>query len=335
MDLVQTNTLTNDQMGLREKAEHPVALDTANDRVEADEVVLMQVDGIMENIEPLCLEATPSVLNLGKRCRVHGFGFYWSPYSKTPEFVDPEGVVIPVEVHDDVPYYRDTYNRQVKAKFRGPACGAAAQVHAAPAVDDHLERGGGDALDVESPSGVPEGAPEEDSLEAVAGESEPAPPPDEVEGAAPVGPVAEELEVAAPRKPTLEQARSLEHLFDHREYNPFCKVCVRGKAQRRAHKRGKLSLGPAPVHFGDQVTGDSLIDRSADCDGDEYFPNATNAFVMFDRATEWIECHPKATLSYEDTLQAMRDFQGTEGRKVELFYADNFPSIAKAEKAMC
>ena len=58
------------------------------------------------------------------------------------------------------------------------------------------------------------------------------------------------------------------------------------------------------------MTGDSLIDRSGDCEGDEYFPNATNAFVMFDRATQWIECHPKATLSYEDTLKAMRDFSG-------------------------
>ena len=55
---------------------------------------------------------------------------------------------------------------------------------------------------------------------------------------------------------------------------------------------------------------------------------------MFDRATGWIECHPKATLSYEDTLQAMRDFQGTEGRKVKQFYSDNFKSIQKAAKKM-
>ena len=55
---------------------------------------------------------------------------------------------------------------------------------------------------------------------------------------------------------------------------------------------------------------------------------------MYRRATDWIECHPKATLSYEDTLQAMRDFQGTEGRRVKQFHSDNFRSIAKAAKTM-
>ena len=80
VDLVQTNTLTDEQLARREKAECPIALDTANDRVEADQCVLMQVDGIFEQIDPLCLAATPSVLSLGKRCRANGFGFYWHPY---------------------------------------------------------------------------------------------------------------------------------------------------------------------------------------------------------------------------------------------------------------
>ena len=95
-----------------------------------------------------------------------------------------------------------------------------------------------------------------------------------------------------------------------------------------------MVLGPAPERFGDQVTGDSLIDRSAVDDGDEYFPAATNAFVLYDRATGWVECFPKATLSYNDTLKAMRDFQGTTGPKVQQFHSDNFPSIAKAAKTM-
>ena len=48
MDLVQTNALTRSQMELRRRAENPVALETANDRVEADQCVPMQVDGIFE-----------------------------------------------------------------------------------------------------------------------------------------------------------------------------------------------------------------------------------------------------------------------------------------------
>merc|ERR1712215_425585 len=50
VDLVQTNSLTSTEMERRERAEHPVALETANDRVEADQIVPMQVDGIHENI---------------------------------------------------------------------------------------------------------------------------------------------------------------------------------------------------------------------------------------------------------------------------------------------
>ena len=162
VDLVQTNSLTRDQLEMRERAEHPVALETANDRVEADQIVPMQVDGIRENIDPLCLVATPSVLNIGRRCRLHGFGFYWRPYNDTPEFVDPKGKLIPVETHDDVPYYRDTYNKQVKAKFRGPPCGAVISSTAAPAVDEHLVKGGGDAMEIKEFSGANDELPEDD-----------------------------------------------------------------------------------------------------------------------------------------------------------------------------
>ena len=333
-DLIQLNSLTGDQFEMREKAEHPIALETANDRVEADQCVPMQVDGIYENIEPLCLPATPSVLNVGKRCRVHGYGFYWDPFGESPSFVAPDGSVVPVETHEDVPYYRDICNKQIKAQFRGPHCGAAAHAFAAPAVDDDLEQGGGDALDPEVPVEEHSASPYEDAP-ADADEEESAPEGEGDALAPSAGKPAEgEPGALAPSRPTLEQARSPEHLYDHRVYNPYCKHCVRGKAQRRAHKKGKLVIGPAPVRFGDQVTGDSLIDRTVIGEGDEYFPNSTNAFVMYDRATQWIECHPKATLSYEDTLQAMRNFQGTYGRKVRRFYADNFASIAKAAKTM-
>ena len=101
-------------------------------------------------------------------------------------------------------------------------------------------------------------------------------------------------------------AKTDEHLFDHRDFNPHCMDCVRAKTQHRPHKRGKLAAGPTPKRFGDYVTGDSLINRDAGDNDDDNYPGATNAFVMYDRATGWIECAPKGTLSYEDTLEAMR-----------------------------
>ena len=48
------------------------------------------------------------------------------------------------------------------------------------------------------------------------------------------------------------------------------------------------------------------------------FPGSTNALVMFDRATGWTECAPLGALNHDETMRAMRFFQGTSGRKVKL-----------------
>ena len=93
-------------------------------------------------------------------------------------------------------------------------------------------------------------------------------------------------------------------------------------------------MGPRPVHFGDQVTGDSLINRANPDSGDEFFPNATNAFLLYGRATQWMDVYPRATLSHADTLYAMREFEGKQGRRVKTFHTGNFPSILKAAKEM-
>ena len=70
---------------------------------------------------------------------------------------------------------------------------------------------------------------------------------------------------------------------------------------------------------------------------DPYFPNATNAFVIYDRATDWTECFPQMTLDLKRTLDSMRKFEGTSAGttgRVKSFYADNFPSITQACKVM-
>ena len=64
------------------------------------------------------------------------------------------------------------------------------------------------------------------------------------------------------------------------------------------------------------------------------FPGSTNALVMFDRATGWTECAPQGALSHVETVKAMRFFQGTSGRKVKAFYADNWPAITSAAVEM-
>ena len=85
------------------------------------------------------------------------------------------------------------------------------------------------------------------------------------------------------------KADSHEHQFTHRSFRHDCDICVRARGQRARHARGKLDLGPQPTNFGDQVTGDSLIDRHGKNPEDPFFPNASNAFVIYDRATDWTD----------------------------------------------
>jgi len=78
-------------------------LETANGSIVADTQVTMQVKGIREAIGPYLLDETPDVLSIGTRCELHGYGFFWSPYSKSPHFKNPDGDVIPLASIDQVP----------------------------------------------------------------------------------------------------------------------------------------------------------------------------------------------------------------------------------------
>ena len=48
------------------------------------------------------LPGCPRALELGRRCAVQGFGFYWRPFAQEPQFVDPHGNDI--TVHTDAHY---------------------------------------------------------------------------------------------------------------------------------------------------------------------------------------------------------------------------------------
>ena len=133
-----------------------------------------------------------------------------------------------------------------------------------------------------------------------------------------------------------QEFKASEHsdLFTHASMCRECDTCVKARANRKRHVKGALNLGVKPTQFGQQVTGDSLIDRHGINAEDPMFPGSTNALVMYDRATDWTECAPQGALNHEETLKAMRFFQGTSGRKVKSFYADNWPAITSAAAVM-
>ena len=63
-------------------------------------------------------------------------------------------------------------------------------------------------------------------------------------------------------KSARDEVVSLEHLMDHYPKNRFCKACQCGQIQSQQSRRSK-GLGPPPKEFGDQVTADHIISRSA------------------------------------------------------------------------
>ena len=56
-----------------------------------------------ECIAPFVLDSSPALLTVGKRCMDRGYGFHWFPY-KAPFMVKPDGGIVKLEVHGDIPY---------------------------------------------------------------------------------------------------------------------------------------------------------------------------------------------------------------------------------------
>ena len=133
----------------------------------------------------------------------------------------------------------------------------------------------------------------------------------------------------------MDEKRAMDHshLFSHASYCKSCDACVKARAQRVRHPRGRMNMGPPPKKFGQSVTGDSLIDRRGRNDEDPMFPGSTNAFVLYDRATGWIQCSPNGALDNASTLKAMRHFQGPDRKPIHL-HADNWPAINSAAAQM-
>ena len=106
-------------------------------------------------------------------------------------------------------------------------------------------------------------------------------------------------------------------------------------------------LGPKPMRFGEQTTGDTLVSRKRGAsedepeksgeagEGEEPFPGAKNGVVMYDRGTDFLMVYPTATRTEKETTEAFRHWEGPKSMKpnVESFYADNATELkASARK---
>ena len=63
----------------------------------------MRVAEIEQTIPVSVLPHTPAVLTIGRRCMHEGYSFIW-PDGKAPYLIRPDGIIVPLVVHQDIPY---------------------------------------------------------------------------------------------------------------------------------------------------------------------------------------------------------------------------------------
>ena len=126
------------------------------------------------------------------------------------------------------------------------------------------------------------------------------------------------------------EAKSLDHMIRHKDFNPHCDACVRGKTKQRPRGRKTLrKLRRIVRKFGDCITVDH-VDMSTLCStgvtGD------TDALVQLDVATRFLGVGRASDKEAITTEYEMRHFVGDQ--QVRLVYSDNAANLKKAAKNM-
>ena len=323
---------------------------TANGLVAADQHVSLSIPALKTLNDQvhgiLCLKDCPDILSVGWRCQEEGFAFYWPPGADHAFLIPPEAkppiiakgsekkwVKCPADRY--IPYLQDDCNPELLNPI------AAAQPIANPSSDLRLNHGcrdGGDAETAEVMQPSVHNAVNPFTEGGASGSADPAP--------------AEEDQLVEFTNTELlkQQACSIEHLATHATFNQYCQTCREAKASR-AHKRNKKkqrerarektgevdpSDGRSTMRFGDQVTGDYLLQRRNEVKNEAFntdHPGSKAAIVLWDMGTDCLFIAPTATRSEQETRKAMTDFFGPTD-EVRSFYSDNAPELKKAARSL-
>ena len=81
----------------------PLAFSTAGGPARTRLKAKLHVTEIDQLATVSVLSSTPAVLSVGRRCMHEGFSFIW-PAGKLPYLARPDGLVVPLTVHGDIPY---------------------------------------------------------------------------------------------------------------------------------------------------------------------------------------------------------------------------------------
>jgi len=118
------------------------------------------------------------------------------------------------------------------------------------------------------------------------------------------------------------------NIFTHFPKDPLCEICIAGKPTRgqcRTTGPVRVDALPPPKEWLDAVTLDHKIISEADKSADGH----RAACVVCDRATYWIQGYPAEHKNEADTVSALVEFAGPQGRAKHI-YSDNSKEINAA-----
>ena len=263
-------------------ANHTFRLNTANGRIKTKSVIDLKSVAINRPFEAVILDDSPCAISLGRFCIDHGYSFYWPRGSTAPYLIDERGRRVIFEVDNYVPYVSHASAASLPVEM----------VEADEDLPQHMW---------EAPSAGDEAA-------VRAAEMAEADPP---EGGAPKG------KVALPPRDLVKEAVSVNHLMTHLPKNPHCSACQRAKIMTKpARRKLKGRRNRKVKRFGDIVTADHVWAKSHNDEGVDYngIESVKFALVISDHHTDWLECHPAAGKSAEDTRRALDKCKGKMAR---------------------
>ena len=103
-DLIGKNEVASSG-GVCRPAGETLTFNTANGKTEALEQACYKSAELNEEIDAYVLDSTPAVISVGKRCMNMGYSFHW-PSGKNPYLICPDGIIVELDVHGDIPYLR-------------------------------------------------------------------------------------------------------------------------------------------------------------------------------------------------------------------------------------
>ena len=125
------------------------------------------------------------------------------------------------------------------------------------------------------------------------------------------------------RRSDKDEANTTMHLLAHSPKNVHCIACRQAKVTNVRFTRGDHEFIQFAKEFGDRATADTIVLRNAK---DRGIHCETNAIVLFDFATGWLDCVPVKSRNTDEAVRAINIFRGPEAR-VKQLYTDKAPEF--------